>query len=61
MLAPLCAACEGKVTVVIVAAANLASLLFCKASLSKLARLELEVSCVGAPSPVIEMAVDNEP
>ena len=61
MSAALCAACEGRVTVVMVAVVDLASMVFCKASLSRFDRFWLEGSCVEAPRPDIDIAVDRDP
>lgn len=59
--AALCAACEGNVTVVMVAVTDLASMLFCIAIFSRFDRLWLEESCVEAPRPEIDIAVDSDP
>lgn len=59
--AALCAACEGKVTVVMVAVIDLASMWFCIASFNKFDRLGLEESCVEVPRPEIAIAVDSDP
>ena len=54
-----CDACDATVTVVMVE--DFPSLLFCRASFSRLGRLVLEVNWVPEPRPDIDIAVERDP
>ena len=56
-----CAACEGTVTVVTVAAFVLDSVVFCRANFKRCDRFGLDGICVDEPRPEMDIAVESDP
>lgn len=56
-----CAACEGTVTVVTVAAFVLDSFVFCRANFKRFDRFGLDVCCADEPRPEMDIAVESDP